>query len=680
VKIVIAPDSFKGSVTACDAAQALAAGWKQVLPDSEVIEVPMADGGEGTAEALVSALNGSWVTSEVTGPLHDRVVARYGRAGDTAIIEMAAASGLPLVDGRQDVLHGTTLGTGELIKHALDAGANRIILGLGGSATCDGGIGALTALGARFLDNNGNEVSADARGLASLASVDRSQLSPCSMTAVCDVVNPLTGEYGAARVFGPQKGATPEQVEELEAGLSNLARLCGDMADMPGAGAAGGLGAALAWLLGAKLVPGSKLVSEAVGLREKMHGADLVLTGEGQVNGQSVMGKAPTCVSAVAKELGIPVVLFSGALGTGYKCVYTCGVTRVVKINPEEMPLKQCLERAAEHLKSAAEDVANEWKPGKKLMKPSLFVTRKLPEPAMEHLQEVFDVTVNPDDRVLSKQEVIDGVKGKDALLSLLTDSIDREVIESNTGLRVISNYAVGFNNIDTDAAQEYDIPVCITPGVLTDTTADLTFTLILSVARRVPEGDRLTRAGEFHGWGPLMMLGNDVYGKTLGIVGMGRIGQAVAKRAAGFDMKILYTARSAKPDAPGTHVELDELLSQSDFVSIHVPMSSKTRHLIGEKQLQQMKSTAYLINTARGPIVDENALVHALQNGIIAGAGLDVFEEEPALAPGLAELDNTVLLPHIGSATVETRTRMAMMAAENAIAVIRGEVPAAMA
>ncbi len=312
-------------------------------------------------------------------------------------------------------------------------------------------------------------------------------------------------------------------------------------------------------------------------------------------------------------------------------------------------------------------------------MKPTIFVTRLLAQPAMDRLAEVFEMTVNPEDRVLTKQELLDGVKGKDALLCLLTDTIDKEVVQANLDLKVISNHAVGYNNVDVAAAREAGIPVCITPGVLTETSADCAFGLILATARRMAEGDRLTRAGEFHGWGPLMMLGGDVYGKTLGIVGMGRIGQAVARRATGFDMKILYTARSSKPDLIGEQVELKELLEESDFVSLHCPLSPETRHLIGKEELAVMKKTAYLINTARGPVVDEQALVEALRNEQIAGAGLDVYEEEPALAPGLAELDNTVLLPHIASATIETRTEMAMLAANNAIAVIEGRQPAAM-
>ena len=313
-------------------------------------------------------------------------------------------------------------------------------------------------------------------------------------------------------------------------------------------------------------------------------------------------------------------------------------------------------------------------------MKPTIYVTRRLPQPALDRLAEVFEVEVNPEDRVLTKDEIIEHVRGRDALLCLLTDTIDAEIMDAEPKLRVLSNYAVGYNNIDVEAATARGLPVTNTPGVLTETSADLAFALILAAARRLVEGDRMTRAGEFDGWGPMMLLGYDVYGKTLGIVGMGRIGTAVARRAVGFNMRILYANRSDRPEVEkelgAKKVPLDTLLRESDFVSIHVPLTEETTHLIGSRELELMKPTAFLINTARGPIVDENALVAALREKRIAGAGLDVYEREPELEPGLAELDNTVLLPHIGSATIETRTKMAMLAAENAIAVIEGRRP----
>jgi glyoxylate reductase len=314
-------------------------------------------------------------------------------------------------------------------------------------------------------------------------------------------------------------------------------------------------------------------------------------------------------------------------------------------------------------------------------LKPTIYVTRRLPQPALDRLAEVFDVSVNPDDRVLAKDEIIRNVKGRDALLCLLTDTIDADVMDAEPKLQVLSNYAVGFNNIDIAAATIRQLPVTNTPGVLTETSADLTFALIMAVARRITEGDRLTRAGQFHGWGPMMLLGVDVYGKTLGIVGLGRIGEAVARRATGFNMNVLYTNRSPRLEAEQRYgarrVPLDTLLRESDFVSLHVPLNKETHHLIGERELNQMKPTAFLINTARGPVVDEKALVMALRNKTIAGAGLDVYEREPLLENGLTDLENAVLLPHIASATIETRTRMGLLAVENAIAVIEGRRPA---
>ena len=313
-------------------------------------------------------------------------------------------------------------------------------------------------------------------------------------------------------------------------------------------------------------------------------------------------------------------------------------------------------------------------------MKPTIYVTRRLPQPALDRLAEVFEVSVNPDDRVLAKQEIIKNVKGKDALLCLLTDAIDAEIMDAEPKMRVLSNYAVGFNNIDVGAATARKLPVTNTPGVLTETSADLAFALILSSARRIVEGDVMNRAGQFKGWGPMMLLGYDVYGKTLGIVGMGRIGAAVARRAQGFNMNILFYNRSPKPEVEtllnARQVSLDEVLDQSDFVSLHVALNDETTHLIGEPELNKMKPTAFLINTARGPVVDEEALVVALRENRIAGAGLDVYEREPIMADGLAELENAVLLPHIASATIETRTKMAMLAVENAIAIFENRRP----
>ena len=313
-------------------------------------------------------------------------------------------------------------------------------------------------------------------------------------------------------------------------------------------------------------------------------------------------------------------------------------------------------------------------------MKPKIFVTRELPKPAMDRLAEVFEVKVNPEDRVLLKPEIIEGVKWCDVLLCLLTDTIDAEIIDSNPNLKGISKYAVGYNNIDVKAATQRGLPVCNTPGVLTETTADMTWALMFAIARRIVETDKYNRAGKFNGWGPMLFLGNDIFGKTLGIIGAGRIGAAVAKRAVGFNMKIRYSDNFKKKELErkfnATKVELEMLLRESDFITIHVPLMPTTTHLIGEKELKCMKKTAYLINTSRGPVVDEHALLLALQEKWIAGAALDVYEFEPKMVEGLSGCENAVLTPHTASATVETRTKMGLIAAENAIAIIENRRP----
>jgi len=314
-------------------------------------------------------------------------------------------------------------------------------------------------------------------------------------------------------------------------------------------------------------------------------------------------------------------------------------------------------------------------------LKPKVFVTRKIPKPGLDILEKECEVKVNPYDRVLTKKELIENVKGMNGLLCLLTDTVDKEVIDANPNLRIISNYAVGYNNIDVKEATRRKIMVTNTPGVLTDTTADLTWALIMSIARKIVQADKFTREGKFKGWSPMLFLGSDVHHATLGIIGLGRIGKAVAKRASGFEMRILYTDVKRSPEEiesklRAEFVSLEELLSTSNFVSIHTPLVPETYHLIGEKQLKMMKKTAYLINVARGPIVDEKALVLALQNKWIAGAALDVYENEPNLTPGLAELDNVIIVPHIGSASVATRIKMATMAATNLVAGLTDKIP----
>lgn len=312
------------------------------------------------------------------------------------------------------------------------------------------------------------------------------------------------------------------------------------------------------------------------------------------------------------------------------------------------------------------------------MSRPRVFLTRALPPEAMRVLREGCDLSMNPENRILSKAELIAGASGADGLLCLITDTIDAEVLDIRPRLKVVSNYAVGYNNVDVAAATARGIPVTNTPGVLTETTADFAWALMMAVARRVVEGDRFTREGRFTQWEPLLLLGSDVHGKTLGLIGAGRIGQAVARRARAFDMRALYSGPNALPpeverELRLERVSLDDLLAQSDFISLHAPYNAATHHLIGAAQLTRMRPTAYLINTARGPLVDEAALVEALRAGRIAGAGLDVYEHEPRLAPGLADLENVVLAPHIGSASLETRTNMGLVAVENLLAVLSG-------
>ncbi|MBN1631208.1 MAG: D-glycerate dehydrogenase [Thermoleophilia bacterium] len=315
--------------------------------------------------------------------------------------------------------------------------------------------------------------------------------------------------------------------------------------------------------------------------------------------------------------------------------------------------------------------------------KPRLFLTRRIPEPGLSLAHELFAVTGGAEDRPLARELLLQGVPGADALLCLLSEKIDGAVMDAaGGGLRVVSTMAVGYDNIDVPAATERGILVANTPGVLTDATADLTWAMILGLARRVVEGDRMVRQGRFEQWGPFLLLGRAVAGTTLGIVGMGRIGQAVARRALGWDMKVVYTRR-AGPLAPEQvpagagwefHAGVDEILAEADIVSLHVPLTPDTRHLIGGRELALMRPGSFLINTARGPVVDESALVEALRSGHLGGAALDVYEREPELAPGLADLANVLLLPHLGSATVETRGKMSEVAVRNAIAAVRGE------
>jgi glyoxylate reductase len=312
-------------------------------------------------------------------------------------------------------------------------------------------------------------------------------------------------------------------------------------------------------------------------------------------------------------------------------------------------------------------------------LKEKILVTRDIPEAGLRPL-EGFDVTVlseSPPER----DELLEGASGIDGVLCTLTEQVDAEFMDAaGDGLKVIANMAVGFDNIDIEAAKERGVVVTNTPEVLNETTADTAFMLLLAAARRLGEGERLVRAGRFEAWGPRMLLGPDVWGKRLGLIGFGGIAQAVARRAKGFDMEILYTSRSRKEEAEkelgAQYLDLDELLETCDFVSINTPLTEETTHLISAAELEKMKPRAVLVNTSRGPVVDEDALADALESGRIFAAGLDVYEEEPEVHPKLLELENVVLAPHVGSASIETRDKMAALAAENLLAVLRGEEP----
>jgi lactate dehydrogenase-like 2-hydroxyacid dehydrogenase len=314
-------------------------------------------------------------------------------------------------------------------------------------------------------------------------------------------------------------------------------------------------------------------------------------------------------------------------------------------------------------------------------MKPKVYVSRRIPQEGLEIVLAACDAEVNTDDTHLSQAELIDKVKGKAGLLCLLTDEIDDAILGASPQLKVVANVAVGFNNIDVQAATRRQILVTNTPGVLDNTTADFTWCLLLASARRLAEAERYTRAGKYTGWGIMLLCGEDVFGKTLGICGLGRIGRGVAKRAKGFEMHILYTDAVRAPDEVerelgARFVDKETLFREADFVTLHVPLSPETHHYVSVKELKLMKKTAHLINASRGPVVDEVALVQALRERWISGAGLDVYEHEPQLTPGLIELDNVTLAPHIASASVETRTKMAVMAATSLVEALQGRRP----
>lgn len=313
-------------------------------------------------------------------------------------------------------------------------------------------------------------------------------------------------------------------------------------------------------------------------------------------------------------------------------------------------------------------------------MKQKIFISGLIPKIAYEKLSKEFDVTMHNSMDLLTKEQIIKGIDGKDALLCLLSNTIDKGIICSNPNLKVIANYGAGFNNIDVETATAKKIPVTNTPIVSTTSTAELTLGLIISIARRIVEGDKITRSGNFTGWSPLFHLGNELSGKTLGIIGMGNIGKAVAKRAHAFDMNIIYYSPHPLLDKAlekdYKYEPFEEVIKNSDFLTLHCSYNASSFHMIGQNEFKKMKSTAYLINAARGPLVDEKALLKALQEKSIAGAALDVYENEPEITAGLEKLDNVILTPHIGNATVEARNAMAEIAANNIISALKNQKP----
>lgn len=315
------------------------------------------------------------------------------------------------------------------------------------------------------------------------------------------------------------------------------------------------------------------------------------------------------------------------------------------------------------------------------MAKPRIFLCARIPESVEKYLEERSRLRIYKGKGFIQRRDLLRAVRGVEGLIPTVANPVDAEVMDAAPHLRIISNYGVGYNNIDVEAATERGLAVTNTPEVLTETTADLAWALMLAAARRVGEGERLMRSGEWKGWEPTQMLGQDVYGKTLGIVGMGRIGRAVARRAGGFGMKILYQdafrllAREEK-ELGARYASLQSLLKRSDFVSLHTPLMPETHHLISARELRLMKTTAVLVNASRGPIVDEKALAAALRGGHIAAAGLDVFEWEPHVEPALRKLENVVLLPHLGSASIDTRVAMGILAAKNCLAVLSGRKP----
>ncbi|QSB49220.1 glycerate kinase [Parageobacillus toebii] len=376
MKVIIAPDSFKESLSALEVANAIEKGFRDIFPEAEYVKIPMADGGEGTVQSLVDATGGRIVKTEVTGPLGDRVQAFFGMLGDgkTAVIEMAAASGLHLVPSeKRNPLVTTTRGTGELILAALDEGAEHIIIGIGGSATNDGGAGMIQALGGRLLDRHGKEIGPGGGSLSELADIDLSgldqRLKCVKIEVACDVDNPLTGPKGASAVFGPQKGATPEMVATLDNNLKHYAdvieRVLGkQVKDIPGAGAAGGLGAGLLAFLEAKLKRGVEIVLETVNFHERIQGASLVITGEGRIDRQTIFGKTPIGVAKAAKRYNIPVIAIAGSVSDDSDVVRSYGIDALYSIVPGIIPIEKALANARYYVTQTARNIAAVYKIG----------------------------------------------------------------------------------------------------------------------------------------------------------------------------------------------------------------------------------------------------------------------------------------------------------------------------
>ncbi|EJM12895.1 glycerate kinase [Pseudomonas sp. GM21] len=374
MKIVIAPDSFKDSLSAQSVADAIALGLADVWPEAQLIKCPMADGGEGTVESILAACEGELRRTKVRGPLGATVDAAWGWLphNHTAIIEMAEASGLQLVPpGKRDACFSSTFGTGELIRAALDAGAERVILAIGGSATNDGGAGAMQALGVRLLDAQGQTLVPGGLALAKLGRIDLSDIDPrlaeVRFDIAADVTNPLCGPHGASVIFGPQKGASPEQVQQLDDALGHFAERCADVLgrdvkDEPGTGAAGGLGFAATAFLGAQFLAGVEVVAELVGLVEAVQGADLVVTGEGRFDAQTLRGKTPFGVARIARQHGVPVIVIAGTLGEGYQALYEHGIDAAFSLASGPMPLEQACAEAPRLLRDRASDIARVWR------------------------------------------------------------------------------------------------------------------------------------------------------------------------------------------------------------------------------------------------------------------------------------------------------------------------------